>query len=327
MGSSHRRSNAFPVDDDERLLASEEGKKLSSKERRQLRNKVSARHFRLRRKEYITHLEQLVSDRTAEAHTLKAENERLAAENRRLAETLSQLSLSPNTGLSPSASATSSFLSPASDSLDVAPAVDEFDFLSPAEQLQQTLASEESFGMNSSNVHSATPVTRITPRIVNLLPTYNTRKDASPYSLDWPLAYANGAVGSAGPSPSSTPVPNAAQAGAMGMPISNMQVFNTLVPEWLAELEKAAVAASAPSPAVDGETQQEVEAPRTTVTVRVLSSKPDKEESRRNAPESREGIWEDAFQAAEEVYRRLGIHMASLSLDDEEDKPTGDESK
>ena len=38
------------MDADERLLASEEGKNLSSKERRQLRNKVSARAFRSRRK-------------------------------------------------------------------------------------------------------------------------------------------------------------------------------------------------------------------------------------------------------------------------------------
>lgn len=38
------------MDEDERLLASEEGKKLTSKERRQLRNKVSARAFRSRRK-------------------------------------------------------------------------------------------------------------------------------------------------------------------------------------------------------------------------------------------------------------------------------------
>jgi hypothetical protein len=38
------------MDPDELLLASEEGKKLSSKERRQLRNKVSARAFRCRRK-------------------------------------------------------------------------------------------------------------------------------------------------------------------------------------------------------------------------------------------------------------------------------------
>jgi hypothetical protein len=38
------------IDEDSKLLFSEEGKKLSSKERRQLRNKVSARNFRVRRK-------------------------------------------------------------------------------------------------------------------------------------------------------------------------------------------------------------------------------------------------------------------------------------
>ena len=43
------------MDEDERLLASEEGKKLSSKERRQLRNKVSARAFRSRRKGKCAH--------------------------------------------------------------------------------------------------------------------------------------------------------------------------------------------------------------------------------------------------------------------------------
>lgn len=44
------RKDDDDMDEDERLLASEEGKKLSSKERRQLRNKVSARAFRSRRK-------------------------------------------------------------------------------------------------------------------------------------------------------------------------------------------------------------------------------------------------------------------------------------
>ena len=50
--SNHARSrkDEEDMDEDERLLASEEGKKLSSKERRQLRNKVSARAFRSRRK-------------------------------------------------------------------------------------------------------------------------------------------------------------------------------------------------------------------------------------------------------------------------------------
>lgn len=45
-----QRKDEEEMDEDERLLASEEGKKLSSKERRQLRNKVSARAFRSRRK-------------------------------------------------------------------------------------------------------------------------------------------------------------------------------------------------------------------------------------------------------------------------------------
>jgi hypothetical protein len=51
LAQHHRlRKDEEDMDEDERLLASEEGKKLSSKERRQLRNKVSARAFRSRRK-------------------------------------------------------------------------------------------------------------------------------------------------------------------------------------------------------------------------------------------------------------------------------------
>lgn len=49
-GSARIKKDEDDMDEDERLLNSEEGKKLSSKERRQLRNKVSARAFRSRRK-------------------------------------------------------------------------------------------------------------------------------------------------------------------------------------------------------------------------------------------------------------------------------------
>ncbi|KAI0441035.1 hypothetical protein F4803DRAFT_441208 [Xylaria telfairii] len=72
------------MDEDERLLASEEGKKLSSKERRQLRNKVSARAFRSRRKEYIGQLEHEVAGKVTEANELRAENRALREENMRL---------------------------------------------------------------------------------------------------------------------------------------------------------------------------------------------------------------------------------------------------
>lgn len=96
------RKDEEDMDEDERLLASEEGKKLSSKERRQLRNKVSARAFRSRRKgmpdpfshstqansdirlEYIGQLEGEVASRTAEANELKSKNRELMEQNSQL---------------------------------------------------------------------------------------------------------------------------------------------------------------------------------------------------------------------------------------------------
>lgn len=72
------------MDEDERLLASEEGKKLSSKERRQLRNKVSARAFRSRRKEYISQLEAEIAGKVNENGDLRAQNRALMDENKRL---------------------------------------------------------------------------------------------------------------------------------------------------------------------------------------------------------------------------------------------------
>jgi hypothetical protein len=71
------------MDEDERLLNSEEGKKLSSKERRQLRNKVSARAFRSRRKEYIGQLEGELAVKSNEANDLKLQNRALMEENAR----------------------------------------------------------------------------------------------------------------------------------------------------------------------------------------------------------------------------------------------------
>ncbi|KAJ5682925.1 hypothetical protein N7462_006090 [Penicillium macrosclerotiorum] len=84
------------MDEDERLLASEEGKKLSSKERRQLRNKVSARAFRSRRKEYIGQLESEVAARTNESHELRLQNRALYEENARLNDLARMLLGSPH---------------------------------------------------------------------------------------------------------------------------------------------------------------------------------------------------------------------------------------
>jgi len=75
------KKDGKPMDEDEALLASEEGKKLSSKERRQLRNKVSARAFRSRRKEYITELEGKIKVRDTEKAQLQSRLRSVEQEN------------------------------------------------------------------------------------------------------------------------------------------------------------------------------------------------------------------------------------------------------
>lgn len=62
----------------------EEYKKLSSKEKRQLRNKISARNFRTRRKEYITQLEEQISDRDTIIESLRQQISQLSVENKSL---------------------------------------------------------------------------------------------------------------------------------------------------------------------------------------------------------------------------------------------------
>lgn len=93
--AARMRKEEEDMDEDERLLASEEGKKLSSKERRQLRNKVSARAFRSRRKEYIGQLEGEVAVKVHEADRLRAQNRALMEENRQLSDLTRMLLSSP----------------------------------------------------------------------------------------------------------------------------------------------------------------------------------------------------------------------------------------
>ncbi|KAI9320663.1 hypothetical protein BX666DRAFT_1816112, partial [Dichotomocladium elegans] len=59
-------------------------KKLTPKERRQLRNKISARNFRVRRKEYINTLEAQVNDHKRHAERLKLRLDDVEAENKQL---------------------------------------------------------------------------------------------------------------------------------------------------------------------------------------------------------------------------------------------------
>ncbi|KAF4625749.1 hypothetical protein G7Y89_g12418 [Cudoniella acicularis] len=97
MSQVHRmRKDEEEMDEDERLLASEEGKKLSSKERRQLRNKVSARAFRSRRKEYISQLEGEIAVKVNENQDLRNQNRALMDENTRLSDLTRMLLSSPS---------------------------------------------------------------------------------------------------------------------------------------------------------------------------------------------------------------------------------------
>ncbi|WYZ37074.1 hypothetical protein EsH8_II_000580 [Colletotrichum jinshuiense] len=96
MNLPRTKKDEEDMDEDERLLASEEGKKLSSKERRQLRNKVSARAFRSRRKEYITQLEAEIANKVTENGDLRAHNRALADENKRLQDLTRMLLASPS---------------------------------------------------------------------------------------------------------------------------------------------------------------------------------------------------------------------------------------
>ncbi|KAF9653736.1 hypothetical protein BDM02DRAFT_3153142 [Thelephora ganbajun] len=80
----------------------EEYKKMSSKEKRQLRNKISARNFRVRRKEYITTLEADVAERDrlidairSELGSTKSENHALKQEVEILKKSLLQANPAP----------------------------------------------------------------------------------------------------------------------------------------------------------------------------------------------------------------------------------------
>lgn len=146
------------LDEDTRLLMSEEGKKLSSKERRQLRNKVSARNFRERRKEYITHLESLVSKHQNEASKFQAQAEALKVEKDELASELSRLKISISAAL-------------------------ESNKLS----LQQSLNSAGPSAVTRPISRDSTPT-----RELSLIPSLT--KDINPYlasanfNIDWPLS-------------------------------------------------------------------------------------------------------------------------------------------
>jgi len=82
-------------------------KKMTSKERRQLRNKISARNFRVRRKEYISTLEEQVRDGDDRNKELQAKNRALQEENTKLKAEIKRLRTKYGETYSPEQSAES----------------------------------------------------------------------------------------------------------------------------------------------------------------------------------------------------------------------------
>ncbi|KAI8637260.1 hypothetical protein BD408DRAFT_424862 [Parasitella parasitica] len=112
-GNTSHHSSAEDNSDDDMLeeemnpLNNRNGssKKMTSKERRQLRNKISARNFRVRRKEYITQLEERVAEHEKTINDLKQENEKLRRANQDI---MQQLLVQPITPPSSSSDESSS---------------------------------------------------------------------------------------------------------------------------------------------------------------------------------------------------------------------------
>lgn len=102
-----RRDSLSKFEDGEETYTKAQWKAMSAKERRQLRNKISARNFRTRRKEYMTSIEveldrakQIATKLQQQVDVYKTQNEELRAENSQLR--LQVLLLSQRRSVSPS---------------------------------------------------------------------------------------------------------------------------------------------------------------------------------------------------------------------------------
>ncbi|KAJ1553260.1 hypothetical protein HK096_008597, partial [Nowakowskiella sp. JEL0078] len=99
LAPAERRRKASPTPSELETLE----KSLNSKERRQLRNKISARNFRLRRKEYITNLEDELKIVSSENEKMRSTLMAMQNENFMLRAELGMLKQFVTNGMSPAA--------------------------------------------------------------------------------------------------------------------------------------------------------------------------------------------------------------------------------
>lgn len=82
--SQRKKKAEVSSDSEDDLPSAEQLKTMTTKERRQFRNRISARNFRVRRKEYIVQLEQRLDEKENTISELKRENEKLRKANKAL---------------------------------------------------------------------------------------------------------------------------------------------------------------------------------------------------------------------------------------------------
>ncbi|KAI9275992.1 hypothetical protein BY458DRAFT_506732 [Sporodiniella umbellata] len=81
---TYQKTHALSSSESEGNPMEEQPKKAKTREQQQLKNRISARNFRMRRKEYIAYLERKVSDQENTVRVLREENKKLLAANEEL---------------------------------------------------------------------------------------------------------------------------------------------------------------------------------------------------------------------------------------------------
>lgn len=163
----------------------EEYRALSSKEKRQIRNKISARNFRERRKEYVTHLEEQIADRDSLISSLRGQLSTMSIQNKKLEEevkTLQARSIS-QTDVQRILEALTSAAGTGTNQADQStPVHHSLSGLRNSSYQDPTLAGSRPTTPMSPRPHMMLPSSSSAASSSSTMPTFNPRKDAAPNS-------------------------------------------------------------------------------------------------------------------------------------------------
>ncbi|MCO5555700.1 hypothetical protein L7F22_009245 [Adiantum nelumboides] len=149
---------------------------LTSKEKRQLRNKISARNFRTRRKEHIAHLEQQVADRDTLIEGLRQQLAKVTLQNKDLQEEMRTLKTK-------SISSTDvNRIIEALQKSTVEPVGNQTAAMGPPSTLTRTASNSSMSDVMHASMQASSPRS-MSPRPSAALARPNTRKDVSGTSV------------------------------------------------------------------------------------------------------------------------------------------------